>query len=186
MTTCQHRIWTVPNLLSMLRLCMIPVFVALYLKGFYGWTAAVLVLSGVTDLADGWYARRYHAISDLGKALDPIADKLTQAAMLLCLTSDHPALLLPLLLLVVKELFMGVSGLIVIRKTGVVPAAVWHGKLTTMLLYLLMVIHVVWQDIPAAVSNMMIAVCIIMMAISMALYAAKNIRSISAARKGGT
>lgn len=186
MTTRQHRILTIPNLLSLLRLCMIPLFVLLYRRGLYLETALTLVLSGVTDLVDGWYARRFHAVSDLGKALDPIADKLTQAAMLLCLTSDHPTLLVPLLLLVIKEVFASVSGLIVIRATGSVPSAVWHGKATTLLLYLLMLIHVIWKDIPAALSNTLTGVCVVMMLVSMTLYAVKNVRSIRAAGKGGS
>ena len=79
-------ILTVPNLLSMLRLCMIPLFVWLYCaKEAFGATALVLVLSGITDIVDGFIARRFHMVSDFGKILDPIADKLTQAAMLLCL-----------------------------------------------------------------------------------------------------
>lgn len=185
MTTRTHPILTVPNLLSLLRLGMIPVFVWLYRNGFYALTAVTLILSGVTDVADGWYARRFGAVSDLGKILDPIADKLTQAAMLLCLTADHPALILPLILLVIKELFACLSGLAVIRYTGKVPAAVWHGKATTMLLYLLMLLHVVWKEIPPALSNVLTAVCIVMMLISMTLYGVSHFRSIRSAGTGG-
>ncbi|MGN0793373.1 MAG: CDP-alcohol phosphatidyltransferase family protein [Aristaeellaceae bacterium] len=186
MTNARKRILTVPNLLSLLRLCMIPVFVILYLREHYIATAVTLVLSSLTDIADGWYARRFGAVSDLGKALDPIADKLTQFSMLLCLTRRHPTLLVPLLLLVVKELFAAVSGLVVIRATGRVPSAVWHGKVTTMLLYLLMFLHVVWKDIPLLLSNILTGICVVMMLISMTLYAIRNIRSIRAAKYGGT
>ena len=96
-------ILTIPNLLSLLRLMMIPLFVWLYLHGHDGWTAAVLLLSGATDVVDGYIARHYNQVSDFGKAFDPVADKLTQAAMLLCLTTRHPAMLVPLILLVIKE-----------------------------------------------------------------------------------
>lgn len=186
MTKCHQRILTIPNLLSLLRLCMIPIFVWLYLRGRYMETALMLVLSGLTDLLDGWYARRFNAVSDLGKALDPIADKLTQAAMLLCLSSNHPSLLVPLLLLVIKELSASITGLIVIRTTGTVPSAVWHGKATTLLLYLLMLIHVIWKEIPTELSNILTGICVVMMLLSMTLYVMKNIRSIRAAGKGGT
>lgn len=186
MTNRHHRVLTIPNLLSLMRLCMIPLFVWLYLHERYVQTAMILLLSGLTDLADGWYARRFHAVSDLGKALDPIADKLTQAAMLLCLTSNHPSLIVPLILLMLKEAFAGISGLIVIRTTGSVPSAVWHGKLTTLMLYLLMLVHVLWKDIPTALSNVLTGVCVAMMLLSMTLYALKNARSIHAAGKGGS
>lgn len=185
MKTCPHRFLTVPNLLSLLRLCMIPAFVILYAHAFYGASAAVLILSGVTDLVDGWYARRFNAVSDVGKVLDPIADKLTQAAALLMLATNHPPLLLPLVLLVVKELFMGISGLIVIRRTGFVPAAVWHGKLTTALLYLLMFLHVVWPNIPDMLSQVLTAACIGMMLLSMTLYGIQNICRIRCGATGG-
>lgn len=181
----ESRILTVPNLLSLLRLCMIPVFVALYLEGYKLATATVLVLSGLTDLIDGWYARRFNAVSDLGKALDPIADKLTQLATLLCLVSTYPKMILPLALLVGKEIFAAISGLIVIRRTGVVPAAVWHGKLTTALLYLMMIVHVLWQEIHAGASNILTGACIAMMTLSMVLYGVRNVRMIKNAPQGG-
>ena len=82
----EKRILTIPNILSFFRLCLIPLFVWLYcVKKDYMWTAIVLLLSGATDMADGYIARRFQMVSALGKVLDPIADKLTQGAMLLCL-----------------------------------------------------------------------------------------------------
>ncbi len=186
MTTRRGRILTIPNLLSLLRLCMIPLFVMLYLHERYLETALTLFLSGMTDLIDGWYARRFHAVSDLGKALDPVADKLTQAAMLLCLTSNHRQLIFPLVLLVIKEIFAALSGLAVIKVTGSVPSAVWHGKAATLLLYLLMIVHVIWKEIPTVLSNVLTGASVVMMLLSMTLYAIKNVRSIRAADKGGT
>ncbi len=181
----KKEILTVPNLLSLLRLCMIPLFVALYLSGHPRATAAVLALSGLTDLLDGWYARRFNAVTDLGKALDPVADKLTQAAMLFCLTSRYPVMTLPFALLLVKEAFTGVSGLIVIRKTGRVLGAVWHGKVTTLLLYAIMILHLVWKDMPFALSNTLIGITVAMMLLSMALYAVRNVRVIREADQKG-
>lgn len=183
MKPANGKVWTIPNLLSMLRLLMIPLFVWLYLNGFEGWTAVVLILSGATDVVDGYIARHFGQISDVGKALDPVADKLTQAAMLLCLMSRHPMMVVPFVLLAVKEAFAAVSGLLVIRRAGFVPGAEWHGKLTTLLLYGMMILHVVWQDIPAWVSNVLNGGCVIMMLISLVLYARRNIRAIHSAEK---
>lgn len=171
----QHRILTVPNLLSFFRLCLVPLFVWLYCeKQEYAWTGAVLILSGITDAADGFIARHFHMISDLGKVLDPIADKLTQGATLLCLITRFPMIAVPLVLLVLKELFVGVTGLLVIQKTGQVTGAKWHGKVTTALLYLLMILHVFWFDIPRSASNLLIASCVAMMILSLALYESKT------------
>lgn len=181
----KREILTVPNLLSLLRLCMIPLIAVLYLTGRPVAAAVVLILSGFTDLLDGWYARRFNAVSDLGKVLDPIADKLTQAAMLLCLVSVHRQMLLPFVLLIIKEIFASLSGLTVIRRTGVVPAAVWHGKVTTALLYLTMIIHAAWQELPDWTSNILIAGCTLMMCLSMVLYGVRNVRLIKNATQGG-
>ena len=125
-----RRILTIPNLLTLFRLILIPVIAWLYCaRQDYAMAAAMLVLSGVTDVADGYIARHFNMISDLGKMLDPVADKLTQFMMLLCLFSRFPAMLLPSILMVIKECIAAVTGLCVIHKTGNVYGSVWHGKL---------------------------------------------------------
>ena len=86
----EGKILTIPNLLSCLRLALIPCFVWAYLvRRDPRLTVALLLLSGLTDIADGFIARHYDMVSNLGKVLDPLADKLTQAAMLVCLTSQR-------------------------------------------------------------------------------------------------
>ena len=80
--------WTVPNILSLFRIALIPVLVLTYLSCDDIWLpASVLVLSGLTDLLDGWIARHFNQISEIGKLLDPIADKLTQFTVVVCLAT---------------------------------------------------------------------------------------------------
>ena len=75
----EKKIVTIPNILSFFRICLLPVIVWLYgVENNYVWAGYILILSGVTDMADGYIARHFHMISNLGKILDPIADKLTQ------------------------------------------------------------------------------------------------------------
>ena len=69
------RILTIPNVLSFFRLALIPVIIVLYAKNEVWWAFGMLVLSGVTDVVDGWVARTYHMVSNFGKAIDPVADK---------------------------------------------------------------------------------------------------------------
>ena len=178
----QHKILTIPNMLSILRILMIPLFVWLYVgkQGYWG-TAIVLLLSGVTDTLDGFIARRFHMISDVGKALDPIADKLTQIAMLACLLTRFPLILLPLLVLVVKEVTDGVMGLVILKKTGEVHSADWHGKVTTALLYATMILHVIWFDIPYALSVGLLLLCTGMLILSFIMYLIRNTRLVQAA-----
>lgn len=173
----EKRILTIPNILSFFRLCLIPLFVWLYcVKKDYMWTAIVLLLSGATDMADGYIARRFQMVSALGKVLDPIADKLTQGAMLLCLFTRFPYMLAPVIFLVIKEVFDGVMGLLVIKKTKQVFSADWHGKAATFLLYAMMLIHLVWYDIPSGLSNMLICLCMAVMMLSMALYGIQDVK----------
>nr|WP_166138583.1 CDP-alcohol phosphatidyltransferase family protein [Nocardioides ochotonae] len=76
-TTRAHRVWTLPNVLSMLRLAGVPVFLWLVLgPEADGWALALLMVSGITDFADGWLARRLDQTTVLGQLLDPIADRL--------------------------------------------------------------------------------------------------------------
>ena len=123
----KHKIVTIPNLLSFFRLLLIPVIVWLYVvKRDPKWACIILVLSGVTDVVDGIIARRCHMVSNFGKAFDPVADKLTQIAMLFCLVTRFQWMLLPLCVMIVKEIIAGILGLTVIRKTGNVYGAVWR------------------------------------------------------------
>lgn len=172
----QKKIVTIPNILSLFRICLIPVMIWLYCaKGNTVWTTILLVISGMTDVIDGYIARRFDMVSDFGKAFDPIADKLTQAAMLCCLIIRFPWMLLPFLVLVVKEIFTGVTALMAIHKTKYVPMAVWHGKVSTMVLYVMMLVHLVWYQIPSVCSYVLVGVCTAMMLVSAALYGKYNV-----------
>ena len=175
----KNKILTVPNVLSFFRLCLIPIIVWLYIsKEDYFWTLMVLLLSGLTDVVDGIIARKCNMISDFGKAFDPVADKLTQMAMLFCLVSRFPYMMIPFVLLVVKEVFTGITALITIKRTNTVKGAVWHGKLTTVALYSMMAIHLLWYNIPRAVSLILVGICIGIMLMSFILYAIQNIKAI--------
>ena len=175
----QKKIITIPNLLSLFRLLLIPVLVWLYFgKRDLVLTTVVLVLSGITDLVDGWVARRFNMVSDLGKMLDPVADKLTQIAMLACLVDRFHLMLIPLVILVIKEIFAAITGIMTIQKTKVVLGADWHGKMTTAALYSMMILHLIWFNIPSVVSNVIIALCVVIMLLSFVLYAIRNIRLI--------
>ena len=99
----KNKILTVPNVLSAFRLLLVPALAWLYLvRKDYSATAWVLLLSGATDIADGFIARRFGMVSDLGKALDPIADKLTQIVMLACLLTRFGNLLFSVLNLLTR------------------------------------------------------------------------------------
>lgn len=174
----RNKIFTVPNILSFCRLAMIPLIVYCYI-----WlensllTAGLLLLSGITDVADGIIARTFNMVSELGKALDPIANKLTQAVMLVCLISKFPFVFAAVVVFAVKEILNGLGNLRLMRSTGKVHGALWHGKISTALLYIVMFIHLVWYTIPPTLSYILISLCIAVMLLSSVLYTIRNIKS---------
>lgn len=172
-----NRILTIPNLLSAFRILLVPVIVWLYCwKADYPLAAWTLTLSGLTDIVDGFIARRFHMVSNLGKALDPIADKLTQTAALGCLLTRFRVLWWLLALLVVKECLMAAMGIFVIRRTGEVYSASWHGKLATCILYAVIFIHIVWYGVPAGTSALLTALGAAGILLSLTLYTLENLR----------
>jgi len=137
---------TIPNLLSLIRIILIPVFGVLFYQGNVLLAVVVLVISGLTDFFDGKIARKFNQVSELGKVLDPVADKLTQItiAIILFLTfnkSDDPVMVWfkwVFLFFVAKELLMVVVGGIMIA-IGLKPsAAVIYGKVATFAYYVVM------------------------------------------------
>ena len=180
----RKKIITLPNILSFFRICLIPVIVWLYcVKKDYLMTTLVLILSAITDIADGIIARHYGMISDFGKAFDPIADKLTQFAMLLCLAFRFRLMTIPAAVLFVKEISAGIMSLMAIHRSGEVEGADWHGKVSTALLYGTMILHLIWFNIPAAVSTALIILCTAMMLLSAVLYAIRNLSAISSGKE---
>lgn len=174
------RFLTIPNILSVFRIFLIPVIVWLYCgRGNYWQAAGVLALSGATDIADGWIARRFDMVSGLGKVLDPIADKLTQAAVLGCLLTRFASMWWLLGALVVKETFMAVMGVVVIRRTGTVYSAAWHGKLAACILYGVIFIHIICFDLPVQISVGLVLAGMAAMLVSLGLYVRQNIERIN-------
>jgi cardiolipin synthase (CMP-forming) len=115
----------VPNALTMLRMLMIPVYIVLFMNGLKYWALATFLLAGLTDVLDGWIARRYKLITDFGKLMDPLADKLMGITALLSMTigsADIPAVVPWVVVVVIlgKELLMMLGGLAMLGKHIVV------------------------------------------------------------------
>ena len=163
-------ILTIPNLLSLFRLALIPAIVILYIQEFNYGSVALIALSALTDIADGWIARHFQMVSDLGKFLDPVADKLTQIAALSCLILRYPWAILLVALLILKELFQLTLGIIVLKKTNVVNSARWFGKLNTVVLYATMILLFLFPDISPSLSELLFVLCAATMLFSMLLY----------------
>lgn len=167
----KEQVLTIPNLLSVIRLLMIPLIVWLYIGiERYGTAAAVIVVSGLTDIADGFIARKFHMISDLGKILDPIADKLTQGIILICLASRYKWMIVLTVLFAAKELCMALLGYLALKQEDSVNSAKWHGKVTTVFLYIVMFVLILFPNIPLGVANSLIFVSGCFIIVSFSLY----------------
>lgn len=125
----------VPNILSIARLLMVPIFVLLFLESFTAAAVAVFVIAGATDVLDGYIARKYSCTSTLGKILDPLADKLLQLSAFVCLwVEDYISWWMPLIYFV-KELATALGALFVFRKSKAVVKSNVFGKLATVFVF---------------------------------------------------
>ena len=150
----KKEIFTIPNLLSFLRLILIPVYMAIYLKAEeardYILAGSILAVSCATDAVDGKIARKYNMITTFGKFLDPLADKLTQFALLLSLAVRYPVLWAVIALFVLKELFQLIASILAARKGYVLKGALMTGKICTTVLFISLVSMVVFHNMDSA------------------------------------
>ena len=166
----KDNILTIPNLMSLFRILLIPAIIWLYRRGDYKQAIAVVALSALTDVLDGKVARRFHMVSDVGKVLDPVADKLTQVSMIFCLSSRYQRLWVMILLFAVKEGIMLYWGYQTLKVRDQINSAKWYGKLSTVVLYLVMTVLFFWQEIPDGLAWFLIVSCAGIMLMSLVLY----------------
>jgi cardiolipin synthase len=173
----QKKIITIPNILSVVRLCLIPIIVWLYLgQKDYIMTGIFVLFSGLTDIVDGFIARRFNMITDFGKFLDPVADKATQLAVFICLITRFKLMIIPFVVLAVKEISSLAIRFVVYKRTETVDGAKWHGKTATGIVIATIILHLLWGDIPSSVSFGVICFCTAFMAFSFVLYTADCIK----------
>lgn len=133
---------TIPNWLCFLRIALIPVFATLFIKGSYIPAFILMIVAALTDLLDGKIARKFNMVSNLGKILDPIADKLSQIAIVVILIVKYwdGYLKYILFLFIVKELLMVLGGALLMAKGMRPVAAEMWGKVATTVFYVFMII----------------------------------------------
>lgn len=170
----KNQILTVPNILSLFRLLLIPVYVIIYLNAKvitdYYLAAGILAVSCLTDLIDGKIARHFNMISTLGKILDPLADKATQFTLIICLASKYPILWYLVMLFVVKEGFQLIAGGINLRKGKMLKGALLSGKICTTVLFISLILMVMIPNLPIQVIHLIALIDMIAMAVSFGNY----------------
>lgn len=161
----------IPNYISVFRILLVPVYVLLFFGVLGGncfeqpFLAAGLVflLAGVSDALDGYLARRNHWISDIGKLLDPLADKLLEAAVSICIAIEFKGPFVILSAIVIsKEIIMIVGAYLLMSKSNVYVSAVWCGKLATVVWYLLICMLHFFPETAKGASILADTLCIVL------------------------
>ena len=180
-------IFTVPNVLSLFRLALIPLYVSIYLTAKermdYYIASIILAVSCLTDMIDGQIARRFNMISAFGKFLDPLADKLTQFTLMICLCIKHHVLIALVVLVFCKEVFQLVAAYIHFRKGQMLNGAQISGKICTTVLFISLIVLVMIPDISQKAVNWIAIVDAVFLLIAFAdyirLFCSKNTKYIS-------
>lgn len=164
----------IPNLLSLFRILILVPFVNFVLKEDYLCAGLVLVLSGITDMFDGYLARKLNQVTDLGKMLDPIADKVTLVTIMICLSIKFPKMLSFMIILVIKEILMLCAGAILLKSNKKTPASQWYGKLSTIIFYISVIIIIslraLWSINSDTLNNFLMILTLVFMIYSLWRY----------------
>lgn len=167
----KKEIFSIPNIMGYFRILLIPVFCYLYIaKERYLLAAVVVLISSLTDLFDGVIARKFNMVTDLGKALDPIADKMTHGALALCLAFRYPLMWAMMGLMIIKEGYMGIMGLIFLRKGKMLDGAMWFGKVCTATLFVGLLILFLFPYLSAVMANSLIVLMMAVMTFTLCMY----------------
>lgn len=174
MKNLKKEVLSIPNIMGYFRIILIPIFLYTYYNATsakdYYIVAGIVCISGITDFLDGYVARNFNMITELGKFIDPFADKLTQAALVFCLASRHKLMWYLVGLFILKEGFMVVMGIIMLRRGKKLDGAKWFGKVCTAVLYAVMFILILLPSINDFIANNLIIICGIFMLMSFILY----------------
>ena len=119
-----------PNKLTMLRVLVIPIFIILFMLGYRTIAAFIFVIASITDYFDGLLARKFNAITNFGKLMDPLADKMLVITALMLLTETKEIHFLCIIIVVLRELMISSIRLIALEENEVISASIW-GKLKT-------------------------------------------------------
>lgn len=167
--------FSIPNLMGYFRIILVPIYLYCYLNAEttrdYYVAAGIMLCSFLSDFFDGKIARRYNMITEFGKILDPVADKLTQGVMAVSFSFRYPAMSVVLAVFLCKEAFMGIVGAYMMKKGYRMNGAQMHGKVCTAVLDAVMLILLLFPKIPFIAVNILACICIAFMCNSLIRYA---------------
>lgn len=167
-------LWSIPNILCYIRILLIPVFITKYINAQeareYMQAAFIVLASGLTDFFDGFIARTFDMVTEFGKLIDPLADKLTQAALIFVLIVKIKYMYLLLILFVAMQLFLLIAGLAMLKKDKRLDGSKWFGKVSTTVFYAVMLVLVALPKLKQSTVNILMLICGAFLALSFVLY----------------
>lgn len=166
----------IPNIMTVCRILLVPVFVWLYVAGNPVFAAVIVALAGITDVADGLIARKFNIVTVTGQVLDPLADKLMQLAVVITLWVDGKIPKWAIAVIAAKELIMILGGSILYfcKRRTAIPAE-WYGKAATVLFYVTMLYIIIFNRLDY-IAMVLIVLTVIAMIYSLLRYFAHFVR----------
>ena len=169
----REKIWNVPNVLTMIRLLLIPVYWVLMSRDYYYPALAVYVVASLTDLADGYIARKYNQITNFGKLMDPLADKLLVCSGMICLIALDRIPSWIVCIIVAREFV--ISGFrLIAAEQGIVIAASYWGKFKTTFQMIMVILMIMNVSVLQPLTTLIMWIATILTVISLVDYVAKN------------
>ena len=168
------------------RIILVPVFLVLFVKSeqtpglnvYYWLMLATIAVSGLTDFFDGRVARKFNMVTDWGKMLDPIADKITIGAIIVALSIKHPIVIAMVALYIVKEGYMSIMGVILLKKGSKIEGAMWYGKVCTFATYVIIILLLVVKDMPQMWVDILVFVNMAIMLFTFIMYIPYHIKKL--------
>lgn len=160
----------IPNLLSILRIIIIGPFVYYFLKDNYVMAAVMIAISGLSDMFDGYIARKFNQITKLGAMLDPVADKITLGSVVICMCIKIPVIMPIIIILLVKEILMLLAGLVLLKKHKTPPPSQWYGKVATIVFYISVAVIVFLKAI-WGIENMVLTITLMCITVALMFFA---------------
>lgn len=169
-----REIFSIPNIIGYCRILMLPVFLMQYNRAetTREYIAAFVVLAVIflSDMADGYIARKFDMVTNLGKILDPVADKLVQGTLVLAVTLKHPLMKVFLAVFLCREIYMGAMGIYLIKCKNSLNGAKWYGKIYTAVMDACILVMLFFPGLSDTVSNLLIVLMIVVGVFSWIMY----------------
>ncbi|MEA4831036.1 CDP-diacylglycerol--glycerol-3-phosphate 3-phosphatidyltransferase [bioreactor metagenome] len=163
----------IPNILSVFRIFLVPLFAALFLTDYPKYithAGVVFVLAGATDVVDGFLARKNGWITDVGKLIDPLADKLMSMTALACLAIKEKIYSMIVIIVIIKEIVMILGSALILKKRKIYVKSNAFGKAATFSLFLLVIMTMFFTSTPQRIIDIFSGIVIGLMLLAFTIY----------------